>query len=324
VLFLYLFILMLTRILGYLSIKQFMKALVISGGGSKGAFAGGVAQYLMEQEGRSYDLFLGTSTGSLLIPHLATGNIPKLYDIYTNVTQRDIFSVNPFVQRKKGDREYVSINFINSLWQFIKLKRTFGESKALRRNIKKQFTKTEFDYVKNSCEDVVVTVSNLSKNRVEYKSIKDFEYEAFCDWIWISCNYIPFMSLATVNGFEYADGGLGCVIPIREAILRGATEVDAIVLESEQMERQKVLGKNPFSLMLSLFSHLLDQVERSDIEIGKLAAKHRDVKLNIYYTPTTLTENSLIFSKRLMVKWWQDGFDYAKSKHAELPSNELK
>ena len=27
-----------------------MKALVISGGGSKGAFAGGVAQYLMEQE----------------------------------------------------------------------------------------------------------------------------------------------------------------------------------------------------------------------------------------------------------------------------------
>ena len=204
------------------------------------------------------------------------------------------------------------------------MKRTFGESKALRRNIKKQFTKAEFDYVKNSCEDVVVTVSNLSKNRVEYKSIKDFEYEAFCDWIWISCNYIPFMSLATVNGFEQADGGLGCVIPIREAILRGATEVDAIVLESEQMERQKVLGKNPFSLMLSLFSHLLDQVERSDIEIGKLAAKHRDVKLNIYYTPTTLTENSLIFSKRLMVKWWQDGFDYAKSKHAELPSNELK
>ena len=76
--------------------------------------------------------------------------------------------------------------------------------------------------------DVVVTVANLSKNRVEYKSIKDFSYEEFCNWIWISCNYIPFMSLAKVDGFEYADGGLGCVVPIREAILRGATEVDAI------------------------------------------------------------------------------------------------
>lgn len=35
-----------------------MRALVISGGGSKGAFAGGVAQYLMEREKRKYDMFL--------------------------------------------------------------------------------------------------------------------------------------------------------------------------------------------------------------------------------------------------------------------------
>jgi predicted patatin/cPLA2 family phospholipase len=124
------------------------------------------------------------------------------------------------------------------------------------------------------------------------------------------------MSLATVDGFEYADGGLACVVPIREAILRGATEVDAIVLEAESMENKKVLGKNPFSLMLSLFGHLLDQVERNDITIGKLAAKNKNVNLNIYYTPTTLTENSLIFSKRLMVKWWQQGYDYAKKKHS--------
>ena len=47
-------------------------------------------------------------------------------------SQHDIFSVNPFVQRKKGDREFVSINFINSLWQFIKMKRTFGESKNIK------------------------------------------------------------------------------------------------------------------------------------------------------------------------------------------------
>ncbi len=295
-----------------------MRALVISGGGSKGAFAGGVAQYLTQDLGREYNMFLGTSTGSLLVPHLAVGDIGKLYNIFTNVQQHDIFSVSPFVQRKKGDREYVSIDFINSLWQFIRMKRTFGESKSLKRNIRRNFTKQEYDRIKATKEDVVVTVSNLSMNRVEYKSIKDFDYEAFCNWIWISCNYIPFMSLAKVDGYEYADGGLGCVIPIREAIERGATEVDAIVLESETMSRQKVLGKNPFSLMLSLFGHLLDQVEKNDIEIGKLAAKNRSVKLNLYYTPTSLTENSLIFSKNLMVKWWAQGYEYAKYKHENL------
>ncbi|MDH7914365.1 patatin-like phospholipase family protein [Winogradskyella sp. SYSU M77433] len=292
-----------------------MRALVISGGGSKGSFAGGVAQYLMEIEKKEYDMFLGTSTGSLLVPHLALNKIDKLYDIFTNVQQQDIFSVSPFVQRKKGDREYVSIDFVNSLWQFMKRKRTFGESKALRRHIKKNFTFEEYQRIKETKHDVVVTVSNLSMNRVEYKSIQECSYEEFCNWIWISCNYIPFMSLAKVDGYEYADGGLGSVIPIREAILRGATEVDAIVLEAESLGKQKVLGKNPFSLMISLFGHLLDQVERNDIIIGKLAARNKNVKLNLYYTPTTLTENSLIFSKRLMAKWWQQGFDYAEKRH---------
>lgn len=299
-----------------------MRALVISGGGSKGAFAGGVAQYLIEQEGREYDMFLGTSTGSLLVPHLASNDIGKLYDVFTHVNQHSIFSINPFVIKKKNGREYVSINYFNTLLQFVKRKRTFGESKSLKRLIKKSFTLEEYNRIREEKEDVVVTVANLSKNRTEYKSINDFSYEEFCDWIWISCNYIPFMSLVKRNGFEYADGGLGCVVPIREAINRGATEIDAIILESENLEYNKVLGKNPFSLMINLFGHLLDQVERGDITIGKLAALHNNVTLNLYYTPTKLTENSLIFNKSLMEQWWMQGFLYAQNKHGN--SNPLK
>ena len=55
-----------------------MRALVISGGGSKGAFAGGVAQYLMQELNHNYDLFIGTSTGSLLISHLALQKVQKI------------------------------------------------------------------------------------------------------------------------------------------------------------------------------------------------------------------------------------------------------
>lgn len=301
-----------------------MRALVISGGGSKGAFAGGVAQYLIEEEGKTYDLFLGTSTGSLLIPHLANGNIKKVHDMYTNVTQRKIFSINPFIVKKKDGREYVTINYFNMFWQFIKKKRTFGESKNLRKHIRRNFTEANFMALQDNVKDVVVTVSNLSKNRVEYKSIHDFTYEEYCDWIWISCNYIPFMSLATKNGYEYADGGLGCVVPIREAIRRGATEVDAIILEAENMEYDKVLGKNPFSLMINLFGFLLDQVEYHDIVEGKLAALNKHVKLNIYYTPTKLTENSLVFNKKAMTSWWKQGFEYAHKKAMKRLENPPK
>ncbi len=292
-----------------------MRALVISGGGSKGAYAGGVAHYLMKQQEHQYDLFLGTSTGSLLLPHLALGDLNKIYQIYTSVNQRTVFSVDPFVIKQKDNREYVTINYLTCLWQFIRNKRTFGESKNLRKTIRKSISLDEFATIKRNVADLVVTVSNLSRNRVEYKSIKDFDYEEFLDWIWISCNFVPFMSLVEKNGFEYADGGFGCLIPIREAIRRGAKHIDAIILDDENMDRRKVLGQNPFSLLLSLLSFTKDQTEKNDIALGKLAAVSRgDVTLNLYYTPSKLTENSLVFDKVLMKSWWKQGYRYAQKK----------
>ena len=97
-----------------------MRALVISGGGSKGAFAGGVAQYLLEVKKYQYDLFLGTSTGSLLIPHLALGNIEKIHSIYTNVSMRKIFNISPFIVKEKNGVDIVTINHFNVLRQFLK------------------------------------------------------------------------------------------------------------------------------------------------------------------------------------------------------------
>ena len=113
------------------------KALVISGGGSKGAFAGGVAQYLMTKENRDYDLFIGTSTGSLMVSHLALGMIDELKHLYTNVNQDAIFSNNPFRIKKVAGEKVISIRHLNTLWNFLNGRKTFGESKNLRTLIKK-------------------------------------------------------------------------------------------------------------------------------------------------------------------------------------------
>ena len=45
------------------------------------------------------------------------------------------------------------------------------------------------------------------------------------------------------------------------------------------------------------------------------SAKQNDVKLNLYYTPTILTSNSLVFDKKLMAQWWKDGYSYAATQH---------
>ncbi len=294
------------------------KALVISGGGSKGAFAGGVAEYLMKKENKDYDLFIGTSTGSLMVSHLALGMLDELKELYTHVNQKTIFSNNPFNIKKVGGEKVVSINHLNTLWNFLNGRKTFGESKNLRKLIKENITRKMYQEIQKMDKEVVVTVSNLTANRIEYKSSNDCSYEDFCDWIWGSCNYVPFMSLLEKNHCQYADGGFGSLVPIREAILRGATEIDAIILETEVTQINKIPSKNPFSLLFDVFDFMLTHVEKHNITIGKLAAKNMDVKLNIYYTPTVLTTNSLVFDEKLMRKWWRSGFKYAKTKREEL------
>lgn len=107
-----------------------MKALVISGGGSKGAFAGGIAEYLVKDCDFKYDIFVGCSTGSLLLPHLAIGKVDKIKRIYTSVTQKDIFSISPFRISKTVKGYETSINHFNTLRTFLKGCPTFGRAKT--------------------------------------------------------------------------------------------------------------------------------------------------------------------------------------------------
>ena len=300
-----------------------MRALVISGGGSKGAFAGGVAQYLIEEGHHDYDIFVGTSTGSLLISHLALSKIEKIREVYTSVNQHNIFSNRPFrVKKGKYGSKEIGIDHFSVLLNMLRGSKTFGESQNLRKLIKKTLTEADFNQLKESGKEVVVTVSNLSLNQVEYKSIHDYNYDDFCDWIWVSCNYIPFMSLVQKDGCEYADGGFGSMVPIEEAINRGATTVDVIILETEVTYYNRLPSKNPFSLLTNMHSFMLDRVEKQNIRIGKFVAGNHDAIINLYYTPTVLTTNSLIFDKEKMSRWWESGFKYAKMKNKEL--NEIK
>lgn len=300
-----------------------MRALVISGGGSKGAFAGGVAEYLIDVLKYKYDLFVGTSTGSLMISHLALNKVEKIKKVYTSVNQDSIFSEHPFIIKKdKAGGKEIAINHFGVLKGFLHGRRTFGESENLRKLIHDTLTIEEFESLKTSGTDVVATVSNLSLNSVEYKSIKDYDYDDFCDWLWISANFVPFMTLAKKNGNEYADGGFGSTVPVLEAINRGADIVDVVILETEEVAANRMPSRSVFSLITDLRFYMADRIEKQNIAIGKYAATRSGAVLNLYYTPTILTTNPLIFDQKLMTEWWQSGFDYAKRKSGSY--NEFK
>jgi len=293
-----------------------MKALVISGGGSKGAFAGGVSQHLIQDLKREYDIFIGTSTGSLLIPHISIKDIDKIKNVYTNVTQQDIYSQCPFkVKKLKDGSTETSINHLNTIRMFLKRKKTFGEHKNLRETIQKVVSPEDFIKIQQSGKHVIVTVSNLSTNKVEYKYAKDCSYEDFCDWMWASASFVPFMSIVEKNGYEYADGGFGNYIPIEEAINLGAKVIDVIVLSPRHHHVVKAPTKNAFDVLMRSMQFMNYQLGRHDILIGHLESIYNDdVKVNFIFSPRELTEHSFMFDPDQMKSWWQEGYEYAKVK----------
>jgi predicted acylesterase/phospholipase RssA len=291
-----------------------MRALVISSGGSKGAFAGGVAEHLIKEKNIDYDIFIGSSTGGLLLPHLAIGKIEKIKKIYTTVRQNDIFNVNPFKIRKTEDGYKTSINHINTILTFLKGSPTFGESKNLLKLIEKSFTEEEFRKLQDSGKQVIFTLSNLTEQRIEYFEYENASFETLCQWMWASANFVPFMSLFEYNGNHYADGGFGSYVPIGHAIEKGATNIDVIILEKEEPVQRDISNKNAFSLLMSTMRFMNTQLSVKDKMIAELRAHKapKDVHIRIYYTPRNLIDNSLIFQPELMKQWWKEGLEYAR------------
>lgn len=286
-----------------------MKALVISGGGSKGAFAGGLAEYLVTVCKRDYKIFIGSSTGSLLVPLLSIGETSRLKKVFTSVTQQDIFNNCPFLLKEVNGVYKTRINHRGILKMFLHGKKTFGESENLRNLIFKTITKSDFEKIRT--KDVIITVSNLNTMSVEYKHAKDCTYHDFCEWVWASACLVPFMSLVRKNGFEYADGGMGNIVPIYQAIQKGATDLDIIVLKNAGNMQKKSPVRNALDLTSRVFSFMLNQIVTDDLIIGRLEGQNKKIKLNFYYPDKELTTNSLIFDPRQMSKWWEDGYQTA-------------
>ena len=121
------------------------------------------------------------------------------------------------------------------------------------------------------------------------------------------------MTMVTKNKCEYADGGLMTIVPIEDGIRIGATTIDTIVLDTEFPQINRMHARNPFHILSSIFSFIGDRIVYQNIKIGKLIAKQKEVKINLSYTPTDPTTNSLIFNKKKIKNWCKKRFKFVKN-----------
>lgn len=191
-----------------------MRALCLSGGGSKGAFQVGALRRLMIDEGRDYELMTGVSVGALNIAGLA---MTPLGDPVKAATWLEDF----WRTRVSPDRIYkrwFPFGRLHALWE-----QSIYNSKPLHELVHAYYM-----------HDLIVqggrrlSVGAVCMDTGEHRYVEHTDPN-FIDWVLASSSYPVFFKPVEIEGKLWSDGGLKRVTPIAEAIKMGADEIDVIV-----------------------------------------------------------------------------------------------
>ncbi|HMR41704.1 MAG TPA: patatin-like phospholipase family protein [Ignavibacteria bacterium] len=198
------------------------RAIVFSGGGDKGAFSVGVAKRLLE-EGNEFDFYSGTSTGAMIAPLLAIGEIDMLQNVYTNIKKSDVL---------KTDHPYVRLAAMGSMYDVTPLRNllnnTFSESvyRRIMNSGKHIFLST---VSMNNMQIAYFTNSDIIKGNSRYDVLKWRNRSEMIEAIMASAVQPVLMPTEKINGLTYADGGLRDFVPVDAAIDSKAEDIVCIV-----------------------------------------------------------------------------------------------
>jgi len=249
------------------------RALVISGGGSKGAFAVGVLKRLFATyPGLDFDIFVGTSTGSLMCPLVALKEMDMVEALYTSQKTDDII-----LKKRIGDSLNDTSIFDGSpLWSQLLRNYTDQRYQEIIDSGKKIFLTT---VCMQSGEMVVFTNHANPAEPRHYEVRTLINADQFRKAIMASASQPVFMQPVKVNlhvpgepnpYFQFVDGGVREYAGIQMAIDNGATEIFTILLSPESDEAEKKEYKNLFSVLERTISIFTDDVGKNDLIIPKL------------------------------------------------------
>lgn len=243
-------------------------ALVISGGGSKGAFAVGVLKYMAATPKIAFDTICGTSTGSLIAPMAALGEINLLEKLYTTHITSDVIITGNVINRFASKDSY-----------------SLFDAQPLATLIKNTFTDAHYDALLKSKKEVYLTTVCLQSGRIVYFTNSDLPMTSSdYDVIRVqngselrramfasSCQpvFMPPYQVIEKERWQYVDGGLREYAPIELAIDNGATEVYAILLTPETPEVDDHHFKSPFEILQQTLDWFTMDVAINDLKMPK-------------------------------------------------------
>jgi len=224
-----------------------MKALVLSGGGSKGAFQLGAMKRLIRFEGNRYDIFCGTSVGALnaaymsqYSPDTQSDGLGSLIGTWVGLKQKDVYTSWPILGPVLG-------LFRKGLY----------DASPLKNLIKKHINPNR-----------IITQLRLATVSLSSGALRVFTEEDsnILDAVYASAAY-PVMFQPTKIGKEwYTDGGLRDLTPLKQAIEAGADEIHIINCSNTTMDTQVVDSLKSFGILLRSIEIMTNEILLNDIQ----------------------------------------------------------
>lgn len=244
------------------------KALVISGGGSKGAFAVGVLKRLaFEFPQIEFDIFVGTSTGALISPLAALGDVSLLESLYTGVKTEDIVLKGNVIDRFMHE---VSLFDAAPLGQLVM--KHYHDA-----NCQKIFQSGKEVFLVTTClqtTKAVVWTSQEPPEITSYEMIRAANATELRRAIVASANQPVFMQPIEIREGtpvrQYVDGGVREYLGMQIAIDAGADEIFAISLsplKKDSADTRYTKALNVLQRTLDIFTA---DVGESDIKIPQI------------------------------------------------------
>ena len=189
-------------------------ALVLSGGGSRGAYQVGCWKALNEL-GFTFDMVVGVSVGALNGGMVAQGEQALAEELWRKVEADNVFQVEAGAQPVDYALEAVKQGGVSSA--------------PLQRLANKYLPE---DVIRNSPMDFGLLTIEIPAYKPHFLWKEDIPAGHLADFVVASATVFPGIKPKVIDGVSYIDGGSYNVMPIHMAVERGATKVIAIYLKA--------------------------------------------------------------------------------------------
>jgi NTE family protein len=288
------------------------RGLVMSGGGSKGAFTQGVLVVLSREE--DYDFVSGVSVGALQAGMISQFPVGEL--------QEAVAALDDIWLGLKGNKD------IYKRWIWGKLaglvnKDAFYNSKALQGIIQKHVK--DVDACASGRE---VRIGCCSFGKGQYWEAQQDTPELW-KWVAASSGLEPYLLGVWINDDLWMDGGYRCVTPLKSAVAAGCEEIDVIITGPATTNTKDPhddwwgTKRNAYHVGMRCVELLTDEVYLRDvqyaesinnlIDAGHPAAKGKHkIKLRLFVPEHSLSGGSLNFSPEIIRERREHGIEVAQ------------